>query len=174
MRFLLILSDFMIPVFIFYVIGFGIFMKKPVFDHFIKGAREGMRVTANLFPTLTGLIIGVGTLRASGFLDWIAQLLGRLTERLHVPAVLWPIILVRPLSTSAATGLVLDIFKETGADTFAGYAASIMMSCTESVFYTMSVYFLSIKITRTRYTLPGALLATMTGIVISLVLAWFM
>ena len=116
MRFLLYLSDFIIPVFIFYIIGFGLLMKKPVFDDFIEGAKEGMRVTASIFPTLVGLMTGVGILRASGFLDWISELLGKALAFLHIPSILWPVILIRPLSTSAATGLVLDIFKESGAD----------------------------------------------------------
>ncbi|MFQ9985911.1 MAG: spore maturation protein, partial [Lachnospiraceae bacterium] len=85
-----------------------------------------------------------------------------------------PVILIRPLSTSAATGLVLDIFKESGADSYAGYAASIIMSCTESIFYTMSVYFMIVKITKTRYTLPGALLSTLAGVIASLIIASMM
>ncbi len=174
MRFLLYLSDFIIPVFIFYIIGFGLLMKKPVFDDFIEGAKEGMRVTASIFPTLVGLMTGVGILRASGFLDWISELLGKALAFLHIPSILWPVILIRPLSTSAATGLVLDIFKESGADSYAGYAASIIMSCTESIFYTMSVYFMIVKITKTRYTLPGALLSTLAGVIASLIIASMM
>ena len=172
MRFLLYLSDFIIPVFIFYIIGFGLLMKKPVFDDFIEGAKEGMRVTASIFPTLVGLMTGVGILRASGFLDWISELLGKALAFLHIPSILWPVILIRPLSTSAATGLVLDIFKESGADSYAGYAASIIMSCTESIFYTMSVYFMIV--TKTRYTLPGALLSTLAGVIASLIIASMM
>ncbi|MFR7991650.1 MAG: spore maturation protein [Lachnospiraceae bacterium] len=174
MRFLLYLSDFIIPVFIFYIIGFGLLMKKPVFDDFIEGAKEGMRVTASIFPTLVGLMTGVGILRASGFLDWISELLGKALAFLQIPSILWPVILIRPLSTSAATGLVLDIFKESGADSYAGYAASIIMSCTESIFYTMSVYFMIVKITKTRYTLPGALLSTIAGVIASLIIASMM
>ncbi len=174
MRFLLYLSDFIIPVFIFYIIGFGLLMKKPVFDDFIEGAKEGMRVTASIFPTLVGLMTGVGILRASGFLDWISELLGKALAFLQIPSILWPVILIRPLSTSAATGLVLDIFKESGADSYAGYAASIIMSCTESIFYTMSVYFMIVKITKTRYTLPGALLSTLAGVIASLIIASMM
>ena len=74
-------------------------------------------------------------------------------------------------SSSAATGLVLDIFKEYGPDSRIGTIASIMMSCTETIFYTMSVYFMTAKIKKTRYTLPGALLATIAGIVASVWLA---
>lgn len=74
-------------------------------------------------------------------------------------------------SSSAATGLLLDIYKESGTDSLAGLIASISMSCTETIFYTMSVYFMSAKVTKTRYTLSGALLATFAGLAASVVLA---
>ena len=74
-------------------------------------------------------------------------------------------------SSSAATGLVLDIFKNHGPDSLIGLTTSIMMSCTETIFYTMSVYFLAAKVTKTRYTLTGAILATMAGVIASIVLA---
>ena len=81
---------------------------------------------------------------------------------------------IRLFSSSAATGMVLDIFKEYGTDSLTGLAASIMMSCTETVFYTMSVYYAAAKISKTRYTLLGALAATIAGILASLVLAGLM
>ena len=81
---------------------------------------------------------------------------------------------IRLFSSSAATGMVLDIFKEYGTDSLTGLAASIMMSCTETVFYTMSVYYAAAKITKTRYTLPGALAATTAGILASFILAGLM
>ena len=90
---------------------------------------------------------------------------------LHLPPQLVPVILVRRVSNSAATGLVLDIFKEYGTDSRLGLMASIMMSSTETVLYCMSLYFGSVKITKTRYTLPGALLATAAGVAASVILA---
>ena len=80
------------------------------------------------------------------------------------------LLIVKLFSSSAATGLVLDIFKNSGPDSYAGTLTSILMSCTETVFYTMSVYFLAAKVTKTRYTLAGALLATLAGTVASVVL----
>ena len=74
-------------------------------------------------------------------------------------------------SSSAATGLVLDIFREFGTDSRIGLITSIMMSCTETVFYTMSVYFMAAKVTKTRFTLAGALVSTLAGIVASVVIA---
>lgn len=88
-----------------------------------------------------------------------------------MPEQLVPLALVRLFSSSAATSLVLDIYKSYGTDSVTGMTASIMMGCTETVFYTMSVYFLTAKVSKTRWTLAGALFATAAGIAASVVLA---
>ncbi len=171
MQLVMYISDFLVPILIFYIIGFGLLSKVPVFDTFTKGAKDGLSVVKTILPTLVGLMMGVGILRASGFLDWLSGLLQVITDPLHVPSPVLPVILIRMLSSSAATGLVLDIFKEFGTDSHVGYAASIILSCTEAVFYTMSIYFIAAKVKKTRYTLPGALFATLAGVIASLFLA---
>ena len=113
----------------------------------------------------------MGVLRASGFFEVLGKLLGPLTEKVGLPAPIVPLLIVKMFSSSAATGLVLDIFKTNGPDSYTGMVASILMSCTETIVYTMSVYFLAAKVTKTRYTLTGALLATLAGMVASIFLA---
>lgn len=125
-------------------------------------------------PTLIGLMVAVGVLRASGFLGFLGRLFGNVTDYIGFPSELVPLVFIKMLSSSAATGLVLDIFRTYGPDSHIGMITSVMMSCTETVFYTMSVYFLAAKVTKTRWTLPGALLATLAGIVASVVLAGWM
>ena len=115
--------------------------------------------------------MAVGILRTSGFFDLLGHLIGPATQAVGLPAQLIPLLIVKMFSSSAATGLVLDIFKTCGPDSYAGMLTSILMSCTETIFYTMSVYFLAAKVTKTRYTLPGALLATLAGTVASIFLA---
>ena len=116
----------------------------------------------------------VGILRASGFFDFLSKLLEKLMGPLHVPTELIPTALVKMFSSSAATGLLLDLFKTYGTDSFIGLSASIMMSCTETIFYTMSIYFMHVHVKKTRFTLPGALLATFSGIAASIFLASLM
>ena len=122
-------------------------------------------------PTLIGLMVAVGVLRASGFLQAVGRLFGVLAGKVGFPSELVPLVFVKMFSSSAATGLVLDIFKTHGPDSYIGTITSIMMSCTETIFYTMSVYFLAAKVTKTRHTLAGALLATLAGVVASVILA---
>ncbi len=170
MKWMMYLSNYLIPFVMFYIIGFGLLMKRPVYDDFVEGAKSGMRTVAGILPTLVGLMVGVSVLRASGFLDALAAVLGPVTERIGMPSELLSVALVKLFSSSAATGLALDIFKEYGPDSQLGMMASLMLSCTETVFYTMSIYFMSVKVTKTRYTLAGALLTTAVGIIASVVL----
>lgn len=174
MKILLYISDLIIPLVIFYIVGYGILMKKNVYEDFVTGAKDGLKTVVQILPTLVGLMVGVGILRASGFLDLIGDIIGRGTKYIGFPSQLVPLAIVRMFSSSAATGLVLDVFKEFGTDSKIGLIASIMMSCTETIFYTMSVYFMTAKVKKTRYTLTGALLATVAGIVASVILAGMM
>lgn len=174
MKLILYLSDYMIPLIIFYIVGFGLLSKRPVYDDFVEGAKEGAKTVAGIMPTLIGLMVAVGVLRASGFLDALAAFLGQWTGHIGFPADLVPVTLVKMFSSSAATGLALDIFKRFGTDSYYGLITSIMLSCTETIFYTMSVYFMTAKVKKTRYTLTGALITTVSGIIISVILAGIM
>lgn len=166
------LSRYMVPFVICYMIGFGLISKRPVFDDFTDGAKEGMKTVAGILPTLVGLMTAVGVLRASGFLDALAGWLMFPAGLLHIPRQLIPLTLVRLVSNSAATGLVLDIFETYGPDSAIGMAASVLMSCTETLFYCISIYFGSVKVTKTRFALPGALAATIAGVGISIFLSY--
>lgn len=174
MNFLLYISDFIIPFILFYIVGFALLMKVPVFQEFTKGAEDGFKVVLNIMPTLVGLMVAIGILRASGTLDFLSGLLKPVTNLLHFPSELVPLVTVRLFSASAATSLVLDIFKQYGPDSDLGRLTSIIMSCTETVFYTMSVYFMTAGVKKTRYTLAGALVATLTGVVASTILSGMM
>lgn len=164
-------SNFIIPAVIFLIVGFGLVNKVKTYECFLSGAKEGLKVVWEIVPTLIGLIVGVGVLRASGFLDLFEKALNPLAKVFGFPAQILSLLAIKMFSSSAATGLLLDIFASYGPDSYPGMIAGIMMSCTETIFYTMSVYFLAAKVTKTRYTLAGALLATLAGAIASVVLA---
>ena len=170
MNFLLYLSDLMIPLTIVAIVAYGLYKKTNVYDGFIDGAMDGMKITFNILPTLVGLMVAVGILRASGTLDFVAGFLAPLTRLVGFPEEALPLTLMRLVSSAAATGLQLDIYATYGPDSFIGRFVSVMMSSTETVFYTFSVYFLHVGITKTRYTLSGAILANIVSIVASLVI----
>ena len=170
MEFLVYLSDFCIPLLLFYMISYGLVTKTDIYKEFTEGARDGFQVTLGILPTLIGLMTGVGMLRASGFLDFLSGLLSPVAKVLSFPAELVPLVVVKLFSSSAATGLVLDIFKEFGPDSYLGKVTSLLCSSTETVFYTMSVYFMAAGVKKTRYTLAGALTATAAGVAVSTIL----
>lgn len=168
------ISNIIIPVIIFYIIAYGMIHKTNVYEDFVKGAKDGLKTVVGIMPTLVALMTAVGILRASGFLEFLGNLVSPFSERVGFPAELVPLAFIKMFSSSAATGLVLDIFKNYGTDSLVGLITSIMMSCTETIFYTMSVYFIAAKVTKTRYTLTGALLSTLAGIAASVILAGMM
>jgi Uncharacterized membrane protein len=169
MKFLIYVSDYIIPFLFFYIIGMGLLMKQNVFDDFITGAKDGFKVVIDILPTLIGLMVAIGILRASGFLGILSAVLQPVTDKLKFPSELVPLVIIKMFSSSAATSLLLDIFKEHGPDSYLGRLASIIMSSTETIFYTLAVYFMAAGVKKTRYTLVGCLLATLTGIIASVV-----
>lgn len=165
------LSNIIIPALIFYIVGIGILNKVKVYEEFVNGAKSGLKTVVQIMPTLIGLMVAVGVLRASGFMDFLGGILGGFTEKAGLPAEIMPLLIVKMFSSSAATGLVLDIFKNHGTDSYIGMLTSILMSCTETIFYTMSVYFLAAKVSKTRWTLGGALFSMAVSLVVSVMLA---
>ncbi len=170
MNFLYYISDCMIPFVILYLVGYGMCKKVNIFDEFIEGAKDGFLTVYKIMPTLIGLMVGVGILRESGFMEWFAGLLSPVVAFLHFPAELFSLFIVKMFSSSAATGLLLDVYKTYGTDSYLGTLASVLMSCSETIFYTMSVYFMTAKVTKSRYTLAGALVATFAGAAASIFL----
>jgi spore maturation protein B len=165
---MLLISELIIPLSFVGIIGYGYIKKVNVYEEFIEGAKDGFKTVIGIMPTLIGLMVGVGMLRASGFLDLLANFLSPLTDLISFPKEAVALTLMRLVSSSASTGLLIDIFKTYGPDSFIGRFVSIMMSCTETILYTMSVYFMSVKITKTKYTLAGALISNFAGIIAAL------
>lgn len=169
----MMVSDFMIPVIFVLIIGIALKKKVAVFDAFVEGAKDGLKVVLEILPTIIGLMIAVGVLRSSGFLDFLTNFIRPITDKIGFPAPILPIAIMRMISSSASTGLVLDLFKTYGPDSFLGRMTSIMMGCTETILYTLSIYFMTINIKKTRYALSGALVVTIAGIIASVILTYY-
>lgn len=172
-KILLVVSDLIIPLMVVVIIAAGLMARRNVYSDFIKGAKDGLKTAVDILPTLAGLMVAVGILRASGFLDWIAGGIGILTDKIGFPSQLVPLAVVRMFSSSAAVGLLVDVYQQYGTDSRIGTIASIMMSSSETIFYTMSIYFMTVKVKKTRWTLAGALAATAAGMTASVILAAF-
>jgi len=165
---ILFLSNIIIPIIFVIVILHALTKEVPIFDTFIEGVKDGLNTTLIVFPTLVGLMVAVGILRESGTLDILSFVVKPFVEYFGFPSEVVPLTLMRAVSASAARGLMLDLFETYGPDSFIGQFSSIVMSTTETILYTMSIYFLSVKITKTKYTLKGAVLANLVGVAASL------
>lgn len=168
MKFLLFLSEIIIPILIFWIVIYGLVNRRPVYEDFIVGAKDGFKTVLGIMPTLIGLMVAVGVLRASGFLSILTECLAIIVPDSIFPTELLPLSIVKMFSSSASTSLLLDIFKEYGVDSEVGEIAAVMMSSTETIFYTLSVYFMSVKIQKSRYTVAGALVCTIAGLLASI------
>lgn len=161
------ISDLIIPLVLLIIIVYGYSKKVDIYNTFIDGAKDGIITVFEILPTLIGLMTAVAVLRASGALEMLVGIIKPITNLIGFPAEIVPLALMRLVSSSAATGIILDLFNTFGPDSFIGRVASTMMGCTETVFYTMSVYFMSVNIKNTKYTLFGALTANIVGIIVS-------
>ncbi len=174
MQILVYISNFIVPFIVLSIVIYGLLLNVNVYETFIRGAKNGFLTVIRIMPTLIGLMAAVGILRASGFLDFLSAVIGQFSSYIGFPGELVPLTVVKMFSSSAATGLLLDIYKEFGTDSRLGLIASISLCCTETIFYTMSVYFMTAGVKRSRYTLAGALLSTFAGLAASVVLAGVM
>ncbi|MBQ7953648.1 MAG: spore maturation protein [Clostridia bacterium] len=162
-------STLIMPTIIVLILANGIIKKAPLFDLFTDGAKNGFSTSIKILPSLVGLIVAVSMLRASGFFEVTCDLLSPILDKLGFPPELVPMALIRPVSGSAALATVQNIITTYGADSFIGRCAAVMMGSSETTFYTLAIYFGSVGITKSRYTVKSALLADLTGIILSVV-----
>ena len=157
------LFTMVVPLTISGVALYGVGRRVDVYSALIHGAEEGLETLRRIVPALVGLLTAVSMLRASGALDLAARLLAPLLDRVGVPSELLPLMLVRPISGSAALGVGAELIGTYGPDSYLGRVAAVMLGSTETTFYTIAVYFGAVGVTRTRYALPAALCADLTG-----------
>lgn len=170
MNLILFLSNCIIPVLILYIVGLGLTMRLNIFDIFIEGVKDGLKTVAGIIPTLIGLLTAVGVLRAADVFGYLGKICAPVLEKLAMAPEVLSLMFIKLFSSTAATGLMLDIFTQYGVDSRNGWLSALVLSCTESCIYTMSIYYMSQKITKTRWTLAGALTAAVAGIGASLML----
>lgn len=154
---------------------YGTIRGVDVYSSVVKGAGEGLETVIRILPALIGLMTAVYMLRASGALDLAAAALGPVLEHLGLPGELLPLMLVRPISGSAALGVGAELISAYGPDSYLGRTAAVMLGSTETTFYTIAVYFGAVGITKTRYAVPAALCADVTGFLVAAlaVRLWF-
>lgn len=152
-------------------ITFGFIKKVPVYDCFIEGAKDGLQSMVGIIVPLVGLMVAINMFKASGALELLSRVFSPVLKAINLPPELLPLAVLRPISGSASTAIVTDIFKVFGPDSVIGKIASVMMGSTETTFYTIAVYFGAVGIKNTRHTVVSALSADFTGIILATIIA---
>lgn len=169
-----LISLWALPAIIILILTLGSIKKVPVYEVFTEGAKDGLRVAITIIPYLVAIIVGISMLRASGAIEMIAHALSGVLARFNVPADVLPVILVRPLSGSAALGLFSDIATTAGVGAYSTKLAAVMVGSSETTFYVLAVYFGAVGIKNFRYALTVGIVADIIAAIMSIVVCNFM
>ena len=161
------LSSLVVPLLLALVAAWGLGKRVDVYAALTRGAADGLTVLLRIVPALVGLLTAVSMLRASGAMEVLSALCAPALELLGIPPETAPLMLVRPVSGSGALAVGSELMAAHGPDSYIGRVAAVMLGSTETTFYTVAVYFGAAGIHRTRYTIPAALTADLTGFAVS-------
>lgn len=159
------ISDYIIPFIVGIIMIYGIKDNIKIFDLFIEGAKDGIKVSLRLFPTLIGIFFSIGMLRNSGIIELVTNITSPILNIFKIPTELVPLALIRPISGSGAIGVATDIMKKNGVDSYIGNTASVIMGSTETTLYTIAVYTSGLKSKKSNRLLMCALIADIVGMV---------
>lgn len=156
-----------IPIIIVSIVLYGMFKGVKVYECFIEGAKEGVSVCVKIFPYLLAMMLAVSVFRESLALNYFIKLIKPVVGIFGIPSEIVPLILIKPLSGSGAIGVFTDTLKTYGADSYIGRLSSIIMGSTETIFYTITVYYGAVGIKKIRHTLWAAVMADISAIIIA-------
>lgn len=155
--------DYIVPGLLFFCCAVALRQKENAYDLMLEGAGEGLRLTVTLVPALVLLLTAVSMLRASGAIELLSMAAAPLFSFFGIPPETALLVLIRPISGSAALAVGTELMTVYGVDSQIGRTVAVMLGSTETTFYAISVYFGAAGIKRTRYTLPAALFADFVG-----------
>lgn len=164
------LSKIIIPLFVLLIICYGVKKKVNVYDSFLAGAKEGLVMVFHIAPTIIAMVFAVNIFLDSRFLEGILSFARPLFQGLKIPMDILPMAILRPISGTASLAIMNDIFLNFGPDSFIGRLASTLQGCTDTTIYVLALYFGSVKITKTKYSLPVGLFADFCGIIAAFVI----
>src|SRR5574344_262430 len=159
------ISDIIVPSIISIILLYGLIEKKKVFDLFCDGAKDGIKITIKMFPTLIGIFLAIGMLRNSGLLDSCVKILSFITQGTNIPNEIMPLEIIRPISGSASIALATDLMLKYGSDSRIGMIAASIMGSSETTFYVIAIYKNSIGEKKSRNVLIPAILADITSVI---------
>lgn len=168
------ISNIAVPICIFIIISYGVISKLNIFDIFIKGAKEGLKIVINIFPTLIGLFLAIELLSSSGILDFVTKLIFPVLSVFNIPTEIMPVAILRPISGSGSIAIATELMRKEGVDTKIGLIISTIMGSTETVLYTIAVYTSSVGIKKSRFVLGVSLISSFAGMLMSVIIWQFL
>ena len=169
------MADYIVPLLILAVSLVALYKKENTYDLLLEGGAEGLKLVVRILPALIFLLTAVQMLKASGAVEILSRLLSPLFSFLGIPPETAMLVLIRPISGSAALAIGADLMAQYGVDSTIGRTVAVMLGSTETTFYTLSVYFSAAGIKKTRYALPAALFADLVGFTMaSWSVRWFL
>ena len=166
--------EYIVPLLLLFVCLWALRSKENAYEHMLLGAKEGLQLLVHLVPSLVLLLTAVGMLRSSGVMDILSTWLSPIFAFVGIPPETALLVLIRPISGSAALAVGADLMANYGVDSYIGKTVAIMLGSTETTFYTIGVYFGAAGIKKTKYTLPAALIADLTGFIMAALTARFL
>ena len=163
------ISIIAVPLVIIIILLYGLFERQNIFDLFTKGAEGGFKTTIKLIPSLIGLFLAIGALSCSGILDFITSIFSPIFKFLNIPPEIIPLALLRPISGSGSIAIATEIMQKNGVDSKIGLISATIMGATETTLYILTLYTSTIKVKKIRFVLFAALMADLTGIIVSII-----
>lgn len=157
------MTDYIVPFLLFLTAAMALRKQENAYDILLQGAADGLTLLYHILPALILLLTAVHMLRASGAMELLSGLLAPVFSLFGIPPETAMLVLIRPISGSAALAVGAELMAEYGVDSAIGRTAAVMLGSTETTFYTISVYFGAAGIQKTRYTVPAALFADFVG-----------
>jgi spore maturation protein B len=168
MKTIQILSQLFIPVLILLVIFYGVIKKVRVYDSFVGGAKDGIRVVVKIFPYLLAIFVAIKSFQASGAFDFTKEIFFHLFAAFEIPTEVISMAIIKPLSGSASMGVFSEIVKMTGPDSLASRISAVIMGSAETTFYVLAVYLGAVGIKKTRYLVPVCIVSDIVGIILAI------
>ena len=162
--------NYFVPIVVIIILIYGIYKKVDIFDTFLIGVKEGIKVSINLFPTIFTMIIAISILTNSGVITDFCNLFSTFLHKLVFPIEVFPLAILRPISGSSSLALLNDILSRYGPDSFIGRVASVIQGSTDTTIYIISMYFASIGIKKIKYSLAIGLIADFISVVLSIIM----
>ncbi|MCM3440849.1 spore maturation protein [Metabacillus halosaccharovorans] len=169
-----VISLWIIPVIIGFILIYGTLKKVPTYETFVEGGKEGISISFSIIPYLVGMLVAISVFRASGALEFLMNFMKPALEVLNIPAEIVPLAFIRPISGTAALGLTSDIIATYGPDSFIGMLAATMQGSTDTTLYVLTVYFGAVGIRKMGDALKVGLLADLVGIIAAIVIVTIM